>query len=426
MLTIEENETLSRVGKGTPMGDLMRRYWHPIAPVGELNERPTKAIRVLGEDLVLYKDRSGTFGLIDRRCPHRRVDLTYGIPEEDGLRCMYHGWMFDETGQCIEQPFEETVHPDGRFKEKVRIAGYPVQEFAGLIFAYMGPEPAPLLPKWSHLITENSVRDIAIALLPCNWLQCQENSVDAIHNQWLHSYYGTYMRTGEAKMPKGQTRTVKIGFDEFEHGIIKRRLQEGFPEDGEDWAEGHPVMFPNILYVGNQVRTTTQWRVPIDDEHTYHVSLYTLNPAPGHTAPKQGVPSYRYTPLFDDEGRFTTMITFNQDYMAWSSQGPMAQRHLEKLGQSDVGVILFRKQLKREMLVVQDGGEPMNVFRDPARANNIVLPMEKVKHRQFPDGSYRPGEDGVSPDEDLLREISATWAGVYEGSISGAPTIASS
>ena len=176
-------------------------------------------------------------------------------------------------------------------------------------------------------------------------------------------------------------------------------------------------MFPNILYVGNEVRTTTQWRVPIDDEHTYHVSLYTLNPAPGHTAPKQDVPSYRYTPLFDDE-----LITFNQDFMAWSSQGPMAQRHLEKLGQSDVGVILFRKQLKREMQLVQDGGEPMNVFRNPKTASNIPLPMEKIKHRQYPDGNYRPGEDGVSPDEDLLREVSATWAGVYEGKVSGAPT----
>ena len=111
MLNIQENEKLSRVGQGTPMGELMRRYWHPIAAAGELDVRPTKAVRLLGEDLVLYKDKSGTLGLIERACPHRRVDLSYGIPEEHGLRCMYHGWMMDETGQCIEQPFEETVHP---------------------------------------------------------------------------------------------------------------------------------------------------------------------------------------------------------------------------------------------------------------------------------------------------------------------------
>ena len=146
MISSSDNEALTRVSKGTPMGELMRRYWHPAAAAGELNERPTKQVRILGEDLVLYRDRSGTLGLIDRLCAHRRVDLSYGIPEEHGLRCMYHGWMYDETGQCIEQPFEETVHPDGRFKEKVKLAAYPVQDRFGMLWAYMGPLPAPILP----------------------------------------------------------------------------------------------------------------------------------------------------------------------------------------------------------------------------------------------------------------------------------------
>ena len=166
MLSVKANEDLTKVGQGTPMGELMRRYWHPIAATAELNERPTKAVRLLNEDLVLYRDKSGTLGLIERACPHRRVDLTYGIPEEHGLRCMYHGWMMDETGQCIEQPFEETVHPDGRFKEKVKIAGYPVQELGGLIFAYMGPQPAPLLPRWEQLTWDNAVREVCISELP--------------------------------------------------------------------------------------------------------------------------------------------------------------------------------------------------------------------------------------------------------------------
>ena len=131
MLSAAENERLTRVGPGTPMGELMRRYWQPVAVTAELNARPTRPVRILGEDLVLYRDKSGTLGLIERFCPHRRVDLSYGIPEEHGLRCMYHGWMMDETGQCIEQPFEETVHPDGRFKEKVKIVGYPAQELGG-------------------------------------------------------------------------------------------------------------------------------------------------------------------------------------------------------------------------------------------------------------------------------------------------------
>ena len=175
MLSEQANRELTQVGSGTPMGELMRRYWHPVAATAELDERPTKPVRLLGEDLVLYKDTSGTLGLIDRYCPHRRVDLSYGIPEARGLRCMYHGWMMDETGQCIEQPFEETVHPDGRFKEKVRVAGYPVEELGGLVFAYLGPAPVPLLPRWEQLTWDNAVREICIAELPCNWLQCQEN-----------------------------------------------------------------------------------------------------------------------------------------------------------------------------------------------------------------------------------------------------------
>jgi len=130
MLSEVENEVLTHVGSGTPMGGLLRNYWYPIAPSAELFEHPTKEITLLGEDLVLFRDRQGRLGLIDRFCPHRRVNMAYGIPENDGLRCPYHGWKFDPTGACIEQPFEETVRPDGKFKEKCGIAGYPVEENA--------------------------------------------------------------------------------------------------------------------------------------------------------------------------------------------------------------------------------------------------------------------------------------------------------
>ncbi len=409
MLSAQVNEQLTRVGPGTPMGELMRRYWHPVAAAGELDERPTKAVKILGEELVLYKDKSGTIGLIERFCPHRRVDLSYGIPEERGLRCMYHGWMMDETGQCIEQPFEETVHPDGRFKEKVKIAGYPVQELGGLVFAYLGPQPAPLLPRWEQLTYDDAVRDVAITTLPCNWLQAQENSVDPVHTEWLHFYFGNYVREGVAAAPESQPKTIKIAFDAFEYGIVKRRLQQGFPEDGEDWAKGHPIMFPNILFVGDQVRTTTQWRVPIDDENTYHVSYYVYRAKPGCPVPYQEKAAYRYTPLYEPDGRFYTGVTFNQDYMCWITQGAVAQRDKETLGQSDVGLILFRKMLLRQMQVVEDGGDPINTFRDPSRANHIALPMESVKHGIKPDGRYRPGEGGESPIVPMIEEVLRTW-----------------
>src|SRR5439155_5065361 len=199
----EDSARITQVGPGTPMGELMRRYWHPSAASAELlgNAFRTKGVRVLGEDLVLYRDRSGQLGLIDRHCAHRRADLTYGIAENDGLRCPYHGWKFDHAGRCLEQPFEETMHPDGRFKERTALHGYRVEELGGLIFAYLGPEPAPLLPRWGPLVWAEAVRDVAISELPCNWLQCQENSLDPVHVEWLHNYFGNYVRALKGDAP---------------------------------------------------------------------------------------------------------------------------------------------------------------------------------------------------------------------------------
>src|SRR3954447_17765658 len=259
MLSKEENERLTQVGPGTPMGELLRRYWHPVCAVDELDRSifRTKELKVLGEELVLYRDRSGTLGLLDRYCTHRRASLAYGVVESDGIRCQYHSWKFDETGRVIEQPFEDTMHPEARFRDKCSITAYKAEERGGLIFAYLGPGPAPLLPNWSPLVWENAVRDIAITELPCNWLQCQENSLDPVHVEWLHSYFGDYVRNlgkgpGSPTVPPPGRRHLKIGFDEFEFGIIKRRVQEGDLEDDDDWAIGHPILFPNILMVGSQ------------------------------------------------------------------------------------------------------------------------------------------------------------------------------
>ena len=146
MLSKEENEMLTRVGPGTPCGELMRRYWHPVAATVQLEDNPVRKVRILGEDLVLFRDRSGSLGLIEPRCPHRAMHMAFGIPEEVGLRCPYHGWLFDGTGRCLEQPL---APPDSTFKDRVRIAAYQVQEMGGLVWAYLGPEPVPLLPRWT-------------------------------------------------------------------------------------------------------------------------------------------------------------------------------------------------------------------------------------------------------------------------------------
>jgi len=424
MLSREENERLTRVGAGTPMGDLMRRYWHPIAAAAELEERPAKQVRILGEDLVVYRDTSGGYGLIGARCAHRLTSLAHGVPEPDGLRCMYHGWKYDATGQCVEQPFEDTANPGARFKQRVKLAGYPVEQLGGLLFAYLGPQPAPLLPRWEPLVWGNCVRDIAIAELPCSWLQCQENSLDPVHVEWLHTYFGRWMQQRKNGDPDAGSsigaqrmrpmRHLKIGFDAFEHGIIKRRVLEGFTEADEDWAVGHPMLFPNVLLVGNEMQATMQWRVPADDTHTYHVSYYVFRAAPGAEAPPQPTVPFRYVPLMDERGEYLVDMTFNQDYMAWIAQGTIAERDQERLGESDVGIIQFRQMLKQQMELVLDGGEPMNVFRDPAASEAIALPMERVKFGDRTYLEYSPAEAGESSAIDDINRVLATWAPVRE------------
>jgi 5,5'-dehydrodivanillate O-demethylase len=149
VLSAEENAILTQVGPGTPMGRLLRWYWHPLAAATQLDETPVRRVKLLGESLVLFRSRQGRLGLIADTCAHRRVNLGFGIPEPEGLRCPYHGWLYDAGGQCVEMPTEA---PDSTFPRRVRLTAYPVQELAGLIFAYLGPQPAPLLPRWDIFV----------------------------------------------------------------------------------------------------------------------------------------------------------------------------------------------------------------------------------------------------------------------------------
>ncbi|MDA0241217.1 MAG: Rieske 2Fe-2S domain-containing protein, partial [Proteobacteria bacterium] len=160
MLAKSKNQQLMEVGPGTPMGDVLRRHWHPIAAVTEFEDKETKPVRLLCEDLVLYKDLSGNYGLVDRQCPHRRADLSYGFVEDCGIRCNYHGWLYDHDGNCTAQPYEDTAHPEANFKDKVKIKAYPVKALAGLLWAYMGPQPAPVLPNWEPFTWENGFSQI--------------------------------------------------------------------------------------------------------------------------------------------------------------------------------------------------------------------------------------------------------------------------
>jgi 5,5'-dehydrodivanillate O-demethylase len=397
VLKAEENKALMEVGAGTPMGELLRRYWTPFAAVGELDEQPIKAVRLFGEDLVLYKDKSGTYGLMDRHCPHRRADMSYAFVEACGLRCNYHGWQFDETGQCIDQPFEEISHPEARFKERTTIKSYPVEAKAGLLWAYMGPLPAPLVPNWEPFTWKNGFVQIVLSEIPCNWFQCQENSIDPVHFEWLHTNWSRVLR-GEVKGPKPPTH-LRIGFDEFEYGFTYRRILEGQSDQDELWTVGRVCLWPNCLFTGGHF----EWRVPVDDETTLSIGWF-LDRVPEELDPfsQEKIP-YWYGPIRDEQtGRWITSHVMNQDFVAWVGQGTVADRTQEHLGESDRGVILMRRRLLEEAQVVADGGQPKGLIHDQARNERVTLPiigrdrfiagysLEDVKEGKVPAVLYPP------------------------------------
>jgi 5,5'-dehydrodivanillate O-demethylase len=381
MLSQERNQLLTQVGPGTPMGQLLRRYWMPVAIASELTPtQPTKRVRVLGEDLVLFRDRAGRLGLIGERCPHRGVSLEYGIPDPEGLRCPYHGWLFDRAGRCLDQPCEP---PDSTFKHRIRTAAYPVQELGGLIFAYLGPEPAPELPRWDLLVQEGVIRTIGWCVVPANWLQIMENSLDPIHFEWLHGRYFEWVFEQQGVRPERWTLSKhheKIGFDVFEYGIVKRRVLVGQTEEDDDWRIGHPVVFPNMLRVGDAALHTFQIRVPMDDTHTYHLWYSCFVPDPGVEIPAD-YPIVAYeNPIWEADGkRFVVDYIDGQDMMCWVTQGPVADRTTEHLGTTDKGIILYRQLLLQEMAKVERGEDPMCVFRTPHE--RIDLPQERSRYR---------------------------------------------
>jgi len=369
--TQEQNERLTRVGPGTPMGNLLRRYWQPIAVAVELLSEPAKRVRILGEDLTLYRDKAGTYGLIAQKCPHRCVSLEYGLPESEGLRCMYHGWVFNETGACIEQPFEDRVNPDAHYKDRVQITAYPVEELGGMLFAYLGPQPAPLCPRWDLLVRDDVDRAVEVAELPCNFLQCMDNSADPVHFEFLHARFGNYELERLGLPPRLKSaRHLKIAFDVFTYGIMKRRLLEGDPEDSDDWTTGHPLLFPNTLAVGSATDPSFQFRLPVDDTHTRHMTYRCgIRKAGAEPAPI----AVHYVELYDPKtGRINGDTIQKQDMIAWISQGPISDRPSEHLTATDQGVILYHKLLYENINRVEQGLDPMGIVRDPAENEPMI------------------------------------------------------
>ena len=380
MLSDERNRLLCEVGPGTKMGDLLRRYWQPIAAVSELDDVPTKAVRLLGEDLVLYKDLSGRYGLLERHCPHRSADLSYGIVEDCGLRCNYHGWMFASDGTCLEQPFEDIDAPHIRFREQIHIKAYPVEAKAGLLWAYLGPEPAPLVPNWEPFTWANGFVQIVFATVPCNWFQCQENSIDPVHFEWMHDNWGARLKGRNDYAP----RHLKLAFDEFEYGITYRRVREDSDENNPLWTVGRVCLWPNALFTGNHF----EWRVPIDDTNMLSVGwFFTRVPKDREPYVQNSIP-YWHSPIADEKtGRWITSHIMNQDFIGWVGQGAVTDRKREHLGRSDRGIIMMRQRFFHDLESLNGGGDPKAVVRDAEVNRCIELPI--IGRKAFVEGLAR-------------------------------------
>ena len=365
----EHNELLTRVGPGTPMGEVLRRYWHPVAAVSELEEKSLKPLRLLGEDLVLYRDRSGRFGLLDRHCPHRRADLSYGYVEDCGLRCSYHGWLFDHGGRCLAQPYEEIVNPGGHSRDRVGIKAYPVEAKAGLLWVYLGPGPAPLVPTWEPFTWENGFVQIVYAEVACNWLQCQENSCDPVHFEWMHANHGPGQSGDSANYAP---RHLRIAVEEFEWGLNYKRIREDTDEGHPFWTVGRVGLHPNALFTGDHF----EWRVPVDDENTLSIT-WAFDKVPKEREPYRQVRIPWWQGPVKDEatGRWITSHVMNQDFVAWMGQGVIADRTREHLGQSDRGVMMMRKRFLEDIRRVERGEDPSGLIRDPRRNRCIELPI---------------------------------------------------
>lgn len=403
MLSKEENEILARVGPGTLCGNLLRCYWHPVGIASEFTPSVTKRrVSILGEHLVLFRKPNGTFGLVGEQCLHRCASLYYGFVEERGLRCAYHGWLFDETGNCLERPFEPKA---GHLSKQ--LVSYPVEELGGLLFAYFGPpNQKPLLPRWDILVRPGRRKVEIQDDLDCNWLQLQENAVDVVHTFFLHSYM---FFTHGMQDASGFNRPLRrYGFQPFEWGILKSWEYEG-PE-GAGW--GNLMVFPNIL----RIMTEMHWRVPIDDLHT-RIYWITFTPLAEDVATEPDIEIVRQPKRTGANGEYLLDTFMSQDAMAVETQGQLVDRSRETLGASDIGIAMLRRMLREQIDRVQDGKDPIALVREPSK-NTIIdlrewfggyLPMSCA-----PDNTFRPERVATSIFDDNHETVEVPVSPILE------------
>ena len=393
MISKELNETLTRTGTGTEAGEVMRRYWQPAALSDELaGNRPVVPVKLLGENLVLFRDDDGELGLIDRACPHRGADLCFGRLEDNGLRCPFHGWHFNRDGQCVEQPGE----PEGsKMHEQIKTTSYPVVEKNGIIFAYMGPGEPPEFPNFDCFRAPDTHVFAFKGLWECNWLQAMEVGIDPAHASFLHRFlededpadsYGKQFRDKAADTDIPMTKLLRdyprpeITVEETEYGM--RIIALRHLDNGKTHVRITNQIFPEAISIPmSREMIITQWHVPVDDENCYWYSMFTsfTDPVNKELMREQRLKEHRlpdYAPLknkrnsygFDPEEQMRETYTgmgldINvHDQWAVESPGPIFDRTKEHLGKTDVAIIRYRRMMRAAIASLKEGktdGLPM-------------------------------------------------------------------
>lgn len=361
-------EELTRVGQGTPMGELLRRYWHPIGLTADAGDKP-RQVRVLGEDLILFRDGQGTPGLLHPRCAHRGASLYYGRVEEDGLRCCYHGWKFAADGRCLEQPCEPDL--GAATCDKVRQPHYPVEERYGLIFAYLGPAHLkPALPRYDVLETvnpgefieadDNSIGSGGPVVVPCNWLQHFENVMDPFHVPILHgSFSGNQFIAKMALMPK-------VTFEYTERGVRSIQLRD---LDHGTHRRITEAVLPTVRAVASPRAETDGpcsllgWVLPIDDTSFRIYSAGRVTEVGALSKIRSHFNGKLWHELTEEEHQ-----AFPGDYEAQVSQGAITYHSEENLTSTDQGLAMLRRVYRRQLAELAAGRNPMGVAFDEESA----------------------------------------------------------
>lgn len=398
----EDNARLTQTGPGTPGGHWMRLYWQPVALSEELaTERPVVAVRVLGEDLVLFRNPDRTLGLIDRRCAHRGADLALGRLEDGGLRCYFHGWLYERGGRCLDTPAEPVDSP---LTAKVRIRSYPVLERNGVVFGYLGPGEPPSLPALDCFVAPDEFTFAFKGFLDCNWLQALEVGIDPSHASYLHRFeededpsdsYGKQFRNASLGTDLPMTKILReYGRPEIlnartEYGqriVALRRLDgEGLDGSSTHVRITHQVFPHGITIPLSATMAITQWHVPVDDTSCYWYAMFTSLDEPVDKATMraqrtEGITLPDYKPVrnrannyrFDPEEQRTSTYTglgpdINvHDQMAVEGQGQIYDRSNERLSRSDRAIITYRRMALRAIETVAAGGSPDLLLADTA------------------------------------------------------------